>query len=236
MGDTDLSTVNGHRYAFYRLVGSDASDDLLVEHGEDAGEIVDLFLTLGSRGAQRYMLENGYRGWRKRSSAITSWSGADDTDGGRYWTLPSDFLKACGRINRDSAIHKANGDQWGREIRYEQRALKGDLYYFEGVEKLWLARGAIPPSPVYLEYHYMHPAWTSSLQDSEIDFPLDARRLIIAEAAFEAKDENWLPGDINLENKIHRARENARTRARRVAHQSMSQRVLLAPVRFGNRW
>jgi len=228
----ELDTVDRHRDAFYRLLGSDATDEMLEEHGEAANEIVDLCLTRGSRTSQRFMLDNGYNGWRSRDE-ITSWSGADAADGGRYTALPDDFLKAYGN-ERMSALRKANGDQWGRQVEPNEAHLKGNYYYIRG-DELWLARAAVVPTTLYLEYHYTHPKW-ENLADGAIDFPIDARWLIIAEGANAGKDENWIPAGIEMEAKITRALASARDQARAVARPTKAPRKMKAPRRVGNHW
>jgi len=75
----ELDTVAKIRHAVYRLLGTTTDDTALIEQGEAADEVVDLGLTRGIRTAQRWMLDAGHVGWRKRSSAIT-WSGTDAAD------------------------------------------------------------------------------------------------------------------------------------------------------------
>jgi hypothetical protein len=229
----ELDTVDRIRQAFYRLVGTEEDDDLLTARDEAENEVAYIFITRGCRDAQRYMLDNRYEGWHKRSAAL-SWSGTDAADGGRYSALPTDFLKAAGD-DRESCLVQVNGNRWGREIQASESASKGDLYYFRG-DELWLARTAVPRSPLYLEYYYTHPEWSDSLGDGNIDFPIDARSLIVAKAANVAKDDNWLLGSDELENKIYRALIAAEKEARSVARRSSKPRTFRKPYRAGNRW
>ena len=226
----EMDTVGKVKAEFYRLVGTLPDDGALVENSEAQDDVAYLYLTRGSRAAQRWMLKMGYGGWRKRSAALT-WSGTDAADGGRYATLPTDFLRACGS-QRQSALREANGDGWGQEIIVYDEQLEGDGYYFRG-DTLWLARTAAPPTTLYLDYHYTHPAWSASVT---IDFPMDARALIVAEAADAAKAENWLPGDQAMEVKIGRALAQAREEARDVARPSRQPRQFKKAPRWGNRW
>lgn len=228
----ELDTVQRMRHVFFRLTGTTSDDPALTEMGEDTNEVVDIYLTRGARAAQRWMLRMGYGGWRQRSSAIT-WSGADDTDGGRYAALPSDFLRSFGS-SRVSALVEADGDRWGTEIRPDEEQLRGDFYYIRG-EQLWITRDASPPSTVYHEYHYEHPEF-DGLADGSIDFPMEARPLIVAEAADAAKEENWLPGDRMMELKIARSLQRAREEARHIARPTNQPRRMRAPARHGNRW
>lgn len=231
----DLDSVAKVRYAFYRLVGSDENDTSLTEQGESTNDVAYVFLTRGTRAAQRWLLKQGYQGWRKRSSAL-SWSGADATDGGRYSAVPSDFLRAYGN-QKKSALVEANGERWGQEIHPENDHWEGDFYYFRGLaaggDGVWLTRRANPPTTVYLDYHYAHPVWSASVT---IDFPLQIRALAVTEAAACAKDDNWLPGGLDLEAKIERALQRARTEAMDFARPTKQPRELRKPARFGNRW
>jgi len=226
----ELSTVAQVVAAFYRLTGSVSEDDALVEHGEAADDVAYTYLTRGCRAAQRWLLKMGYGGWRKRTTALT-WSGSDAADGGRYATLPSDFLRAYGN-QRVSALREADGDQWGQEVATQDDQTRGDGYYFRG-DKMWLCRDASPPTTLYLDYVYTHPVWSASVT---IDFPVDARALIVAEAANVAKEEAWLPGGPEMEQKIERALMRAREEARDVARPTKSPRMFKRPPRMGNRW
>jgi hypothetical protein len=226
----EYSTVARCLAAFYRLMGSESGDDFLVSQGEAPDDVGYLYLTSGCRDAQRWLLKMGYQGWRKRSAAL-SLTGTDAADGGRYATLPADFLRAFG-TERMSALRQADGTGWGRETTAERDQLRGDYYYIRG-EQLWVTRGATPPAPLYLEYHYLHPAWTSIVT---IDFPMDARPLIIAEAANDAKEEGWLPGGPEMEQKIERKLARAREKARDIVRPTKAPRTFGKPVRFGNHW
>jgi len=226
----ELDTVAKVLYAWYRLVGTTSADGALTDLGEGTNDVAYLYLTRGSRKAQRWMADMGYGGWRKRGSAL-SWSGADATDGGRYSALPSDFLRAYGSA-RLSALRKADGTPWGQEVTAHEETVKGDFYYLRG-EQLWITRLANPPSALYLEYHYKHPAWDG---DTTIDFPMDARPLIVAEAANVAKEEDWFPHGPEIEQKIERALARAREEARGVARQTKQPRQFQRPRRIGNRW
>lgn len=231
---SEFTTVEHHVDAWYRLVGSVANDQSLIEQGEDPDDVVYLNLTRGCRRAQRYMLRLGFGGWRKRTSALT-FTGSDNLDGGVMVTaLPSDFLRAYGDERR-SALTRPNGDRWGFQVNERDDHLKGDTYYFRGHE-LWLGRTASPPTTLFLDYHYQHPIWDSQLQDGDIDFPLEARPLIPAEAAFVAMSDNWLPGGRELEQKIDRAVKVAQEEARHIARPTKQPRQFMKVRRFGNRW
>lgn len=230
----DLTTVEEHLEAWYRLVGSVSGDQALEEQSEDTDEVGYINLTRGCRRAQRSMIRMGFGGWRKRSAALV-FTGSDAVDGGVKTVLPSDFLRAYGN-DRRSALTEANGNRWGSRIDEMDDHLKGDLYYIRG-EELWLARTASPPTTVFLDYHFQHPAWDSSLQaGTGIDFPLEARALIVAQAAYTAMHDNWLPGGAELETKIDRALKVAETEARYISRPDKQARQFRKVRRFGNRW
>lgn len=227
----ELSTVALILPAFYRLVGSESGDAALTANGEGDDDVALQFLTLGVHEAQRWMLKCGYDGWRTRSSAL-AFTGSDDTAGGRKATLPTNFLRAYGD-EKKSALREANGDPWGQEVNADDELLHGDSFYFRGETELWLGRGASPPATLYLEYHYKHPTITAIVT---LDFPMDARWLIVAEAANAAKEENWLPGGKELELKIERALQRARERARDQSRPSKQIRRMRPSVRHGSNW
>lgn len=228
----ELSTVDAHKHELMSLLGVTADDEGLVARGETTAEVIERLLTRGCRKAQRWMLDQGYYGWRKRSTAL-SWSGGDSTDGGRYASLPTDFLRALGR-DRESALQEANGNRWGRQVNPEDSELRGNGYYFLG-DQVWLLRNANPPSTLYLVYHYQHPVWTGLL-DANIDFPTDARPLIVAEGANTGKEESWFALDQDQRVAIDRAVRMAREDARNVARQSKATKKFRRPVRWGTHW
>lgn len=230
-----LSTHAKLRTAFLRLVGSEAEDQALTDRGEGTNEVVDYYLTRGVWAAQRYLLKCGYRGWRKRSSAL-SWSGSEDTDGGRYTALPSDFLRAFGSTRR-SALVEADGDLWGEQLDAEDDFFEGDYYFFEGHDQLWITREADPPSPVYLTYHYRHAAFDGDFDDgTDWDFPEEIRPLIVAEAAHFAMEDSWIPGGQDMELRITRALRSAQSEARDFARPTKQPRQFRKVRRIGNRW
>lgn len=229
--------------AFYRLVGTDAADPALVANGEGVNDVANTFVGRGARMAQQYMLKEGYDGWRARSPVL-SFSGADDTDGGQYADLPADFIKAYGngRTTSESALTQPNGTPWGVEIHPSLAgATQGNAYYFksvggsipQAVPQLWLTRLAQQPDPLHLHYHYR--MITVSSFTGTIDFPFDARGLIVAYAAELAKTESWLPDDEQF-SKISVAVTAAEKEARSLAKQSRRQRQMRGVVRFGSHW
>jgi hypothetical protein len=65
---------------------------------------------------------------------------------------------------------------------------------------------------------------------------MDARYLIVAEAANVGKEENWLPGGREMEQKIERALFRAREEARHIARSTKNPRQFQKLTRFGNHW
>lgn len=224
---SDLTSVALILRTFYRLVGSSSSDPSLVANGEAADEVAYGLLTRGCRNAQQWMLDNGYSGWQVRSSAL-SWSGGDDTVGGRYSALPSDFLRAFGD-KKVSALEEADGKRWGQQTEDENDWWEGDYWYLRE-EELWITKRAQPPSTLYLRYHHRHPVWSAG---TTIDFPLLGRPLIPAEAAFLATGEEWFVGDAG---QVMGARNAARDEVRRHMRRTHEPRQLKRPSRYGNRW
>lgn len=232
---SDLTTVAQFVQGFYRLVGSESGDGALTLQGEAQDAVAYEALTRGARSAQLFMLDAGYQGWRKRSSAVT-WLGADATDGGRYVALPSDALRIYGDAKPGrSALVTADGRRWGTQVEPEEDHRTGDGYYVRG-EQLWLTRNASPPSTLYIDYHYIHPAWSSSLQDDDIDFPLTTRPIISPYAAEIAMEDNWLPGGLEMKAAISGAVARAEKEVRRFVRSSKRPRQFGRPTLLGNRY
>ena len=223
--------------ALYRLTGTVSGDDGMEENGEDTDEVGYIYLTRGFRAAQRWLIARGLGDrWRKRSSAL-SWSGADSTDGGRYAALPDDFLRLTGvRASnglRSGALREANGDAWGQEIAAEDDRYKGNFYYLKS-DQLWLARDASPPTTLYLDYFYKHPAISAATVS--FDVPVDAVHLCVAEGANAAKEESWMEGGAEAEAKIERALARAQGEAVEIARQSRNRGKLRHRPVYGSRW
>ena len=221
----DLTSVDQFRRTFLRLVGGRPEDHALTAYGEDENEVVDQYLTRGLRAAQRWMLRNGYVGWRTKA-ALTFTA---QPDGSKTAPLPADFLRAFGDEFR-SALVDSQGKHWGRQVTAYEDHWQGPYYVVEG-GVVRLARGSNLPSGLYLDYHYRHPAFGD---DVVIDFPLEARPLIPAEAANLAKDEAWFPRDSAqpVEIALMRARDGARG----IARLTKQPRVMRNRRRAGNHW
>jgi len=227
-----LATVADLVQAWYRLVGTVSSDAALTENAESADEVAYLCLTHGAWQAQRYLCDRGLSDrWFVRSAAL-SWSGTDAADGGRYTSLPSDFLMLYGDEDRSSLVDE-DFDPWGREIDAEQAHRHGAGYFYLRNERLWLTIGSDPPTTLYLEYVGRHAEITAV---ASLDFPTDARALIVAYAAEHGMHESWLPGGVELEAKILGAVRHAETVAAGVARRSRKPRKRQAPKTIGTRY
>lgn len=229
-----LDSVTRFLQAFYRLTGVEPEDPSLSHTGEAENEVAFLALTRGAWAAQRHMLRMGYTGWRKRSDPI-SWTDGG-TDGGKVATLPEDFLRAFGRQERGrSALVDSQGRRWGSELDAEDSHREGRFYYIDGTQIRLTRRNNAPPG-LRLDYHYRHPKFNDELPDEEIVFPIEARPLVVAEAANIAANESWLPGDELSHQKIQRAAMLAREEARHVSRTTKQPRQMRRAPRFGNRW
>src|SRR3990167_10811851 len=81
---------------FYRLTATSSTNPALIEKDSTTLQAVYQFLQYGLWDAQAWLIDCGMGDrWVSVSSALT-WSGADASDGGRYVSLPSDFLRAIG--------------------------------------------------------------------------------------------------------------------------------------------
>ncbi|MCR4338643.1 MAG: hypothetical protein NUW01_02025 [Gemmatimonadaceae bacterium] len=200
---------------FYRLTATSNTNPALIEHDSTSLEAVYQFLQYGLWDAQEYMIDSGMTDrWVTTSSAL-SFSGADSTDGGRYVSLPSDFLRLAGDEKR-SALRYPTGQRWGVLGDFDDRhRYRGNVYWLQN-EKLWVAPGASPPSTLVMDYHHQ----LATLADSTtVDFPTQHRALIVAYAAERASNDAWLPGGMEQAamisaNLLKRQRE-AKRRARR---------------------
>lgn len=231
-----LNTEAELRAAFYRLVGTVSSDDTLSENAEAANLVADMCLNHGFERAQLFMIGCGMtERWRARSSAITSWSGSDAEDGGRYKALSditTDFLRFSGKKmdGSRSSLMNAKGDRWGVEIDADNDALTGNVFYLKN-EQLWIGVGSAPVSPLYLDYQFRHPEFTTGVT---INFPSGATGLCVAYAALLGSTENWYPRSDN--SKILENVDYWEKQARMVARRSRGQRKQSAPRTVGTRY
>ncbi|TVQ98311.1 MAG: hypothetical protein EA398_13500 [Deltaproteobacteria bacterium] len=217
------------RRAFYRMVGARPVDPALNAFGASQDDVANELLTEGAHEAQRFMIGAGYHGWMRRFGPLV----LDEDDEGRFAVLPVDFLTAQG-WRRQSALEDASGRSWGKEADGRDPLSRGNVYWIPDYTTLRFGRGALVPTEVYLRYHYFHPTFGSS--EETVDFPPDARRLVVCMAAQAAVDEDWVPGQEEAMGRIDRALAKARQRARRVAVTSKRQRQVQEPPVFGTRW
>lgn len=183
---------------FYRLTATGSTNPALIEHDSTALETLYQFLQYGAWDAQAWLIDCGLGDrWVTVSSAIT-WSGSDLANGGRYWALPADFLRAIGDDNR-SCLRLIGQYQWGSQVDFRDRWSAGPGCYWLQDEQLWIAYGSNPPTGLVLDYHEK----LATLADSTtVDFPSEHRPLIPAYAADRAVSDAWLPGDDEMRAKI----------------------------------
>lgn len=225
-----LSTIDEFRNAFYRTVGSRPQDYALTELGEDENDVADHFLTEGVWSAQRWLLAQGYAGWRSLSSPLV-W--VMESNGEHAADLPADFLRAWG-TERISALRKPDGGPWGRQVEpREADAASGDCYYIPNEVEVRAVRRSNPPDGLRIDYHYRHQEFGDAMV---IEFPEIARSLVVAEAADAAKYESWLQGDRPMEAKIEGNLMSQRKKAVDALRLTKSPRKLHNPVRYGNHW
>ena len=227
----DLLSLDDLRRGFYRLVGALPEDPSTNEHSAGKHDLADEYLTLGLRAAQRWLIENGYHGWITVSDPL-EFEDPGAGFGGKRAPLPDDFMQAFGS-DRRSALVKSDGSGWGREVDGRNPSVTGDVYWIPDLLNVWVGNRAQPPSGLRLRYHYRHAPMEPGVT---IEFPVEARRLIVAEAGQYAREDAWLPGGQDMETKIERAQQKARTQARRVARMTRSPRKMEAPKRLSNRW
>lgn len=224
-----LGDPTAMRRAFYRMVGARPVDPALTAFGESQDDVANEMLTQGAHEAQRFMISAGYHGWMRRFGPLV----IEEDDEGWYAELPDDFLTAQG-WRRQSALEGRDGRYWGHEADGRDTGIRGNAYWIPDYSILRFARGARPPTDLYLRYHYRHPTFGS--EEETVDFPFDARRLVVAMAAHAAVEEDWVPGRDEAMARIDRALAKARQVARRVSMTSKRQRQVQEPPVFGTRW
>lgn len=227
-----LTNLASMQRAFYRLTDTASDDDSLIEHDDSSLEAVNQFLQYGANDAQDYLMDCGLSDrWVKPHTAITSWSGSDSADGGRYVSLPSDFFRLSGD-GMTSALRQADGTRWGQLMDFRDRfRVRGNRYWLQN-EQLWIARGANPPASLLVDYHFRLP----TLSSSTVDFPTEDRPLIVAYAAERAMEDSWLPGGPEMEAKIRNKVRICEQRAFRRSRRSRAQRKLRPKPTIGTHY
>jgi hypothetical protein len=222
-----LDTAARFVAAFYRVVGTTTSDTALTENGETANDVAYLCLTHGCWAAQNWLIDKGMSGrWRGRSTAI-AWSGTDATTGGKYWALPTNFLRLS-KDQRTPCLVEANGDAWGTLVTEQDDQLRGNGYYLKD-DKLWLLRTASPPTTLYMDYIERHAEFAAAL--AAFDFPVDARPLVVALAAEYGAMDGWFPRADSAA--IEKSVRYWKAQARSVARQSRDPRTFRVAPNFG---
>lgn len=229
----DLVDLNRLRRAWYRLCGVEPDDGAV--SGADYGEheVAHEYLTIGIRAAQRWMIDNGYRGWVALSDPLV-FEDAGTVTGVKRAPLPGDYMLADG-MERKSALQLRDGRRWGKQVDGESAGPRGNVYWIPNLQHVFVGIGAQLPESLSIRYFRRHPAFPLDGSES-IDFPVEARPLIVSEAAHAAMQDAWLPGGDPMKVGIAQRLDQDRERTRRVARTSRQQRKMNAPRRMGNRW
>ena len=169
--------------------------------------------------------------WVSQATAITSWSGTEANNGGRYKALESDFFRLSGD-DVTSALRQIDGTRWGHLVDFRDRfRVRGNRYWLQGTN-LWIARGASPPASLIYDYHHR----LATLSSATVDFPSEDRPLIVAFAAERAMQDSWLPGGDEMLMKIQANRQACERRAFRRTRRSRTMRKLRPKPTIGTHY
>ena len=227
-----LTNLASLQRAFYRITDTASDDDSLIEHDDSSLEAVNQFLQYGLNDAQDYLMDCGLSDrWVSQATAITSWSGTESDDGGRYKALESDFFRLAGD-DMTSALRKIDRPRGGSRGDFRDRCRgRGNRYWLQGTN-LWIARGANPPASLIYDYHHRLP----TLSSATVDFPSEDRPLIVAYAAERAMEDSWLPGGQEMEAKIRNKVRTCEQRAFRRSRRSRTPRKLRPKPTLGTHY
>lgn len=229
-----LDTLPDLRKAFYRLTGTSADDDALMEHDEGPNGSVDFFVQHGLWDAQEHMLSFGDPDHRWLKRGALDFYDSEEGEGTRVALLPLDFL----RLTQDErgALRATQGaTAWGREVDAEDRFdAGGDRFFIAGNRIGLTKRARVPPGGLHILYYARH----SELGDATvIEFPVAERPLIIAFAGSHFATHPAFPGDADAYAKIERNLETWKTRAVRASRRSRRPDSIRTPREgVGSHW
>ena len=202
--------------ALFRLLDTDLEAGDMTEHdpADVHQEGILLQLQQGAEDAQAYMLKAGSTWWLETSEPLDF---QPQSDGRLAVTLPEGFRRLYGDGER-SALHDARGTRWGVEIEPDLQWDGTRNGYFLSGDKLRLVSNASPPAGLMMDYVRR----IAEIRDgTDVDFPEDDRSLIVAFAAFHAREESWYTGgpagDRKIERNLGSKKSQAWTRARRTS-------------------
>ena len=232
-----LTDRNSLKRALYRLVNTDDLDDAMLEHDATSLDGIYMALQEGVDDAQQYLVDSGLSDYWFTTSAALSFTGSEPD---RYVALPATDTagddKRFWRLYGDrkwSALRKSNGTRWGIEIPASGRwKYRGNGYYLRN-ERLYLARGASPPSDVVMDYLYRLPDLADS---TTVDFPESDRQLIVAYAAVHTMESDWLAGGQEMEMKLQRNLDRRKQAAYRRARRSLQPKMATPSDMVGDHW
>jgi hypothetical protein len=242
---TLLATLAEVKREFYHLLNTSANDAALTEHDAVSGDHLLFLANKALWNAQMWLADEGLADrWRKTGAAL-SVSGTDAADGGRYATLPTDFLRLLGDRAMSGLRDTATWHPWGTEV--SERDLDdayGDFFAVrDGVGSagahdhhvLWLARGAAPPSSLKPVYIAKHATLTSNT--SEIDFSDETAELVPAFMADLAKWESWVPGGDEMVAKVEANLREAKARMKAFTRRTSTPEYVAGPrARYGGKY
>ena len=232
-----LTDRNSLKRALYRLVNTDDLDDAMLEHDATSLDGIYMALQEGVDDAQQYLVDSGLSDYWLTTSAALSFTGSEPD---RYVALPATDTagddKRFWRLYGDrkwSALRKSNGTRWGIEIPASGRwTYRGNGDYLRN-DRLYLARGASPPSDVVMDYLYRLPDLADS---TTVDFPESDRQLIVAYAAVHTMENDWLAGGQEMEMKLQRNLDRRKQAAYRRARRSLQPKMATPSDMVGDHW
>lgn len=224
------------RRGFFRILGVAPLDDSVSEHDSEAEETVNYFIQHGLWNAQAFLVTNtDANRWKATSGALTV-LGTDAT-GGRSVALADDFLRLAGDEHHSALFDTGNQYRpWGTMVdpRTSQGIVGSSAYWVED-DTIRFSMGATIPAGLQYNYFQRHAVLD---EDTAINFQLDLRPLIVAEAAALALAESWVPfDDAKTEANIQRNqaywRSMATSRSRRTRRPSQFRKE---PNPSGSNW
>lgn len=180
------------RRHLFRLLGLDPRDRNLPEYDSEIQESIHYFIQQGLWNAQLCLITSGRAPFWRSRALLEGWT-EDAVTEAKYVTLPEDFLRLDGDYYRSALFDASTKRPWGKLVATADGELaRGDCYWVSN-DRLYTARGARLPTSLYANYFYRHPILETD--ETALDFPLEIRPLIPAEAAVVALKEAWLPLD-----------------------------------------
>ena len=217
--------------SLFRLLDTDAEDGTMIEHDIVTLEGAYIALQQGLADAQSYLFSADGGSWWLAVSDALAFTQEDD---GRQWaTLPDGFRRMYSVPDR-SALHTLVGAAWGTEITPDlQWSSSSSNSFFIANDRLWLTRGASPPSDLRMDYYRLA---AKLADDSDADFPEEDRGLIVAYAADLAMEEHWFTGGPEGVARIQRNLQKRKTTASKRARRTSAPKKVGTPLVMDHWW